>query len=167
MNGTTPEDLEGLSLTELLDQLHAVAEPPPVSWMPQTAGWIVLAIILVAIFIVVTWRQWRRRMRDQYRREALAELDRIEAAASERLPLEVAALIRRTALACEGRKAVAAMVGDDWLRYLDRSQGGTMFSDGPGRILATAPYEPEIDEAGRHALVAAARSWIRTHHAGV
>ena len=39
--------LDGLSLTELLDQLHAVAEPAPVSWMPQTAGWIVLAIVLV------------------------------------------------------------------------------------------------------------------------
>ena len=167
LNEETAEGVEGLSLTELIDRLHGVTEPEPISWMPQTTGWVVLAVFLAVVAALVTWRWWRRWQRNRYRREALVELDRIEAAASDNVPLKVAELLRRTALASFQRQSVASLIGDDWLAFLDRSYGGAVFSAGPGRLVATAPYGPTITEVEQKALIGAVRGWIRTHNAGV
>ena len=167
MNDETTGDLEGLSLTELLDQMHGVVEPAPATWMPQTTAWAVLALVVVLLAALAAWRWLRRWRQDRYRREALAELDRIEAQASSHLPLRVADLLRRTALTSFDRRDVASLAGDEWLAFLDQSQGSSAFTEGPGRALASAPYSETIDEADQSALIGAARNWIRTHHAGV
>ena len=46
------------SLVELINQLAEVPDPAPVSMVPQTAGWLVLAGIVLA---VSAWRGWTRR----------------------------------------------------------------------------------------------------------
>ena len=50
--------------------------------------------------------------------------------------------------------------GADWLAFLDASYGGTGFSDGPGRVLAEAPWRPCPPAPGLPPL---ARDWVRRH----
>lgn len=149
------EDLSQLGLVELLDLLEPIPEPPPVSLWPQTAGWAWLAIALL-VLLGLALRLWlAHRRANAYRRAALAEI-----AASGQDPLALAEILRRTALVAYPRAEVASLCGHDWLAFLDGAYGGTGFSAGPGRALASLPYRP-IDAVPDLAPLVA--EWVRGH----
>ena len=88
------DEFKGLGLVELIELLEEVPEPPPVSMMPQTLGWIVVGLVLAALlFLLIRWAV-RRHREEAYRRAALRELD--EAGDD---PAAISAVLRRTALA--------------------------------------------------------------------
>jgi hypothetical protein len=137
--------------------------PQAVSLWPQTwTARLVIAAALAAI-IVSVWTLARRRYQNRYRREALAEIDRIAADETPDVG-QLAMLVRRTALAAFPREQVAALDGPDWLAFLDRSCGGSEFSQGKGRILAAAPYQPAA-AVDLPELIGLVRRWIKVHHA--
>jgi hypothetical protein len=149
------DEFKGLNLVELLDLLEPIPEPAPVSLWPQTAGWLWLAVFVLIGLLFAVWRlvrAWRARA---YRRQALTEI-----AASGHDPAKIAEILRRTALSAFARTEVASLHGADWLHFLDQTYGGTGFSQGPGRVLASAPYRPTSSESG---LVALAQEWIKRH----
>ncbi len=166
------EALEDLTLPELLDRMADIAVPKPVSYLPQTGGWIVLGGVILLVSAYVGWRYWRVRRHNRYRRAALAELSEIErrfdgAAASAATIADLAALLRRTALAAFPRVEVASLYGKPWLRFLDDTLGGTEFVGQKGRLLVTAPYSSNSEISGDElqALAGLARRWIADHRA--
>ena len=150
------EDLSRLTLVELLDLLEPVPEPPQVSLWPQTAGWIWigLAVVCLATWLGHRWLMARRA--NAYRRAAL----RAVAAAGDD-PAALAAVLRRAALAGYPRAEVAGLYGEDWLAFLDEAYGGTGFREGPGRLLAMAPYTSTRRAPDLASLIAL---WVRHHH---
>ena len=144
--------------------------PPPVSPWPQTwASRIAIVTLIGAAVAALLWfvHYWRSNC---YRREALSELDRIEHAfAAQATPKELAAqlsaLVRRTALAVFPRERIAPLAGPAWLAFLDDSYGEHEFSNGVGRLLASAPYD-RIAPTDRQisSLVDLTRRWIKVHH---
>jgi hypothetical protein len=158
------EPQPGDSLVDLLDQLHDIVEPPPVSMMPATWGWAVVGAAMLAVLGLLLWLYARHRRATAYRRAALAELDmlapRLEAGDATALAA-AETLLRRTALAAFPRAQVATLTGSDWLAFLDRT-GGDFAAVGPA--LAAAPYAPAPAFDGAAAL-RAARHWIARHHA--
>jgi len=156
-----------------LGQLADVALPPPVPWWPQTWGWAVLALLLLALIAWLAVRHHRRRAANRYRREALAELAAIEArladggtrtAALAALP----PLLKRTALAAWPRADVASLAGARWIDFLRAHGGGAELLPAMTTLLADAEYRaPQAvatwssDEA--RAAAAAARRWIEKH----
>ncbi|MEO1458116.1 MAG: DUF4381 domain-containing protein [Pseudomonadota bacterium] len=152
------EDLQGLDLVELIDRLEPAPEPPPISLMPETAAWAWLALA-VAAGAFLLWRRWQaRRAARRYRGDALLAL-----AAAGDDPAAIATVLRRTALTAFARADVASLHGDAWLAFLDRAYGGTEFTAGAGRALATAPYRASAPVPG---LADLARRWVRAHKAG-
>ncbi|HEX2888434.1 DUF4381 domain-containing protein, partial [Vineibacter terrae] len=127
------------------DPLAGLADiplPPAVSLWPQTwLSRIVIAVLAIGLVVAVWWLA-RRWWANRYRRAALAELD----ALAEPTAGALALLVRRTALSAFPRADVAALSGSDWLAFLDRTYGGTGFTQGPGRALAAGPYEPSSDD---------------------
>ena len=148
---------EIVNLVTLIDRLAEPPEPAPVSMMPQTAGWTVLAVLLV---LALAWlvryavTRWRA---NAYRRAALAEL---EAAGDD--PAAIAVILRRTALAAWPRERVASLHGRDWLRFLDVTGGGGGFAEGSGAVLAGAPYRADA-AAPAPGLRELAAHWVRCH----
>ncbi len=141
------------SLVGLLDQLILPPEPAPVSMMPETAGWWILAAIVGLALAALGWRAWGRWRANAYRRAALAELDK----AGEDVAA-IAAVLRRTALAAWPRTQVAGLVGEEWVAFL-RSSGD--FPEALAWRLVQAPYRAqEEDEEG---VSNAAEAWIRHH----
>lgn len=140
--------------------------PPAVSLLPQTwPARIAVAAALVVTVVALVWlvRHW---WVNRYRRRALAELDSIaHAPADDGSAARVALLVRRTALAVFPREQVAALSGDAWLAFLDRSYGGSGFSAGPGRDLEIAAYRPAGPDARLPARIDLVRQWIKVHHA--
>jgi len=156
-----------------LVRLHDIVLPEPVPWIPQTPGWIVLAVLAVLLVCGVVGLAVQRHRARRYRREALASLVVLErqlsgsearAAALAGLPV----LVKRTALAFSNRETVAALSGEAWLAYLDGTLGGDDFSRGPGRTLPLIAYgTPEVVAAlGQEEvsnLTTLIRRWIRHH----
>ncbi|MEM7670042.1 MAG: DUF4381 domain-containing protein [Pseudomonadota bacterium] len=149
------EDLSKLGLVELIELLEPAPAPEPVSMLPQTVGWLWLMLVMLA-FCTLGWRAWqRRRAAEAYRAAALRALD---GAGTD--PVQIAEIVRRTALSAFPRAEVAGLHGTDWLVFLDRTGGGDSFCNGAGRAIATAPYRPDTDPEG---LAEAARGWVRGH----
>lgn len=140
--------------------------PHEVGLWPQT--W-VLRIAVAVVFVaaaVSIWQLIRHYRANRYRREALAELKRLNGARPPgELLAQLAMLVRRTALAAFPREQVASLDGTAWLTFLDRTSDSSQFSSGTGRLLAGAPYQAKSPGPGElHTLMTLVRRWIRGHH---
>lgn len=125
-----------------IDLLQDVQLPAPVPWWPPAPGWWLL-LLLPMLFAFVAFR----RQHLSLRRWAEGELERLlrdhrrggDAAA---LMAGISILLRRVALSRWGRVEVAALHGDAWLLFLDRTGQTAAFTRGAGRALAVEPYRP-------------------------
>lgn len=156
-----------------LRSLHDIYQPLPVSWMPQTWGWGVLAGALAIMLALVGLRSWHRYRANAYRRVALSLLPEIEAQirnpATRRNGIQnLGEVLKRTALAAFPRAEVASLSNDRWVHFLDvnddRGAGHVL-----ERLLNDLEYRGSADVVGMPSdvcgdLVAAARNWIERHH---
>ena len=155
-----------------LQKLADVVAPPPVSWLPQTWGWAAVAVLVVAVAVWLTIRWLRRRAANRYRREALRELMRIEAAVGDAATRPqalraVPELLKRVALTAWPRAQVASLSGSAWVAFL-RQSAADACPDGAARLLDDAEYRgPQALDAltaeQARVCIGAARTWIETH----
>lgn len=151
-----------------LAALQELPLPTPVPYTPQTVGWWMVGALLLIVLLYAAWRWHKRRLAKRYRVEALRELDEIEqalklqATAASRLP----PLIKRVAMISAPRADTAALSGDSWLHWLDRTLPQAGFLDTPGRLLPQLAYgaPQNVDPQALQALLKLTRRWIREHH---
>lgn len=172
MEGAAPSVDPGLAAA--LRGLADIALPPPVSMLPQTWAWAVLAALVLLAIAFALCRWYRYRELNRYRREALSELRLIErhiGAAQTRGNALAAlpALLKRTALAVWPREAIANLSGRGWTGFLDAHSGGPIFPEASAHFFEEAEYRgaatlASVPESEAKAYVAAARHWIEAHH---
>jgi hypothetical protein len=137
--------------------LRDIHPPAPVGWWPPAPGWWLVAACIVAVAVLLFVLRRRRRVPAEPDPVALARRDL--AALREdyerhgdprRLAGELSVLMRRTELSSSPRAEVAGVTGRAWLERLDARAGEPLFTRGPGRALADAPYRPtaEVDAPG-------------------
>ncbi len=162
-----------------LQPLQELPLPDAVSYAPQTIGWVFVAFVLLALLLVVAVAVWRHRRKQLYRRIALAELARIEArlaagpadfAQRASALAAIPCLIKRTSLAAVPREQVAALTGDAWLAFLQRTRG--RFDARSGALLVLASYAPPdrvaaISQEEAMTLIDHTRDWIEHHYVEV
>ncbi len=141
------------SLVGLLNQLAEVPDPAPVSMVPQTAGWLVLAGIVLAVAAWRGWRVWQHYRANAYRRAALEALER---AADD--PVAVSGILKRAAMVAYGRRRVAGLSGQAWVTFLSETGAGEFGET----ALASAAYQ-RGSAAADPQLLAAARAWVTSH----
>jgi LPXTG-motif cell wall-anchored protein len=153
-------EFDGLNLPQLLDRMHDLAVPEPVSWLPQTDGWWILLIwlVLLAGIGIAGLVGWRRRNR--YRREALSELASIVEFGGPGGAAAVAELIKRTALTVFPRTEVAALYGEKWSAFLVRTGGNDEEINAVASHIARASYAPDVEV---EEIIRGAERWIRRH----
>lgn len=157
-----------------LARLHDIVEPAATSiWPPASGLWLVVVFVVVWVVALLGMYLIHRR-RNAYRRQALHILGQLRPRLADpqqraAAVAELADLLKRTALAGFPRHEVASLTGQAWLAFLDGTGGGSGFSDGPGRVIASVPFEPgaagSIAKQDCEALVSLARSWIDGHEA--
>ncbi|GLZ86344.1 hypothetical protein Pres01_23950 [Metapseudomonas resinovorans] len=160
-----------------IDQLKELALPvPPYSYLPQTWGWLVLLLVVLALALVCGFLKWRRWQRDRYRREALARLDTLVGVLDDderRLEAmrELPELLKRVALSMPDAPAVARLGGQEWQRFL-AVRAPAPLPEGFAAGLFIVAYAPDarllaIPDANVRSLFATSRHWIEAHHVAV
>ena len=157
-------EYEGLNLPQLLDLLQPLSLADPVSWLPRTPGWWVVAVWLLAVGLVGGWRQHQHTRRNRYRRAALDKLTQLESRAADDAGIgrEIGELLKRTAIAAYPRSEVAKLSGAEWAAFLRRTTNPDTLIDGAADRLARAPYR---EDPAVHELLDPARRWIKAHRA--
>ena len=130
-----------------LQNLHDIITPQPVAWLPPAPGWYALGLTL---FLFCSWlsvQKYQTWKRNQYRREALIELDELrkqltDSEKYQQLLPQLPELVKRTAIAAYGRSKVASLTGDDWFAFLDKTVATHLFTKGNGRLLQDCSYQP-------------------------
>lgn len=157
-----------------LAQLREIVVPEPVGFMPQTVGWLILFILLLALISWWALRRYRRWQANYYRRSALAELEVLREhmlqADHRAVSLSsLAILVKRTALHSFPREEVAALSGRDWLQFLADSTAVVTFEGKTGSLLAELEYAPpesietECSKEEVSELTRALKDWIQHH----
>ncbi len=149
-------------MTDPLAALRPLHAPAPIGWWPPAPGWW-LVLFITIILIIFIYRFWRRR---SPQRAALRELKLLEKN-TDTIDYPVATLnqlLKRYALVCWPAKTVASLSGKAWLDFLDANGGNGQFSNGPGHILLTDPYQNKSEYLNE--LTQLARRWIKSNHPG-
>jgi hypothetical protein len=148
-----------------LSNLRDLALPHPIAWWPVQPGWWIIFAGLLALAAFAGFKGLRAYHADAYRRMALAELEEMRRRPPGALAPVLAALIKRTALAAFPRDQVAALTGDEWFEFLDRTGHRNVFSGGTGTALLRASVDPKrvLSEDEAKQALAAARYWVRRH----
>ncbi len=160
-----------------IDQLRELPlSELPISYIPQTWGWLV--VLLAVLSSLAVWILWclRRWYRQRYRREALARLERLTQALDEprtRLAAlrEVPRLLKRVALSTPTGEAATCLRGAAWQDYLQHRCPIALPTDF-ARSLAMLAYAPDsriqaLADSEVRKLLHACRKWIETHHVAV
>ncbi len=102
---------------------------------------------------------------NQYRREALAELSGLKTEHDSLI--QVADLLKRTAMTFSGRPSVAALTGEQWVTWLNGQCGQPLFQGRPAELLAQSIYRNDVKSSAQDIqnLVQVCRSWITNHRA--
>lgn len=155
-----------------LDRLHDILVPASTPWWPPAPGWywvLGFVLVLAIILVLATFIRWQH---NRYRREALAELRRMEgqwknATARATALLALAELLKRTALTAFPREQVASLTGPSWFAFLDRTAPGARFSGGLGAMLENAIHHPgsaaTLADSKCEELANAIHHWIKHH----
>lgn len=163
--------MDSAAIDKALAPLIEFPLPAAVPLWPQTLADRVLLVVVAAGVLAGAWTWLRRRRANRYRREAIAEwhaIDRRRGIADARPDLvSLESLLRRVALVAFPRAQVAALSGQEWRAFLNRSGGGGSFA-GPAAVHLTEaayrPAEPVAPDEIRAASILV-RRWIEDHHA--
>lgn len=135
---------------------------PPAPWWPPAPGWWLLAVLLALVAAAVAWWWTTRRVPRRIRRQALREVDMLQAAYAHdgdaaALASGASRLLRRIALRLE--PGLAASHGEDWNAFL-RGYAADDTAASSLAQLVEAPFRghPTLDA---DALLAALRGWCR------
>lgn len=141
-----------------LQDLHPIVSPEPVGLLPLAPGWQVLLAIIAFFVLWQAWKLWLKRRANQYRRQAIRELDQLDGATG------IPDLLKRAALSAFNRQEIAALTGSDWHQFLDRSARMDRFTGSCGAWLDAVAYGDDALTADQISeLQAAARTWLAEH----
>lgn len=159
-----------------IEQLQELALPVPVSYLPQTWGWVGLLLILLLVGAVWAARRYWRWRQDRYRREAMTRLNQLECALNDdngQIPAlrELPELLKRVALSMPGQPDVATLSGDAWQEFLASRSRDALPSDF-SQQLASLAYGPDaqlrqLTTVQRQQLLHQCKQWVERHHVAV
>ena len=161
----------------LLRDIHLPETP---GWWPPAPGWWLALLLLLLAMIACFWWLRARYQKQLPLKQFLGEIrllkqkfeDRSESVVTTSESLgcmqALSKLVRQYAISAFGQSDVAGLSGDELLQFLDRTSRTTLFTDGPGRLLAAAPYQSKRSLEGAIntdvmcELLSATEQWART-----
>jgi len=144
--------------------LRDIHLPETIGWWPPAIGWWLLLILIPLLGFILFWL-YKRITRQTAVKNAKKILTAIrsdkETNKSQKLQ-QLSTLLRRVAISVSPREQCAALTGQAWLQYLDRSVKGAPFAEGVGRCLADSHFRPSgADDVDINALIKLCEQWLK------
>ena len=139
-----------------LDRMHDIVTPPDVSLFPLAPGWYFVLFLFGLTIGLYLSRLLKRWTANEYRREALRQLD------SSTSPAAISTILRRTALSTESRTEIAALTGEEWPDWLARQCSTPMPTEVRSQ-LCNAGYSDREGNRSTSKLHDYAVEWITQH----
>lgn len=155
-------------LMEQLKNLHDFHAPDPIGLWPPAPGWIVLTLLVLGLLIWAGLTLYRRHQRNAWRREALRQLDWLQANLPDSETGAAHAAVNRLLKQClasqhsrapEQRQALLGMTGEAWAVVLSQSSHALTPDD--IHLFAHGQYQANPPELGERHLFRV-RNWIRS-----
>lgn len=138
--------------------------PDTYLWWPLAIGWwFVIAMLLGVIigFGIFYYVKKKNKMQHCTITYALGVLKRLSKENNKSILItHISRLLRRVCISLYGRRQVAGLTGERWLRFLDRKGKTTAFTEGVGRILVAFPYQKTVDYP-RQELLLLVQQWLQ------
>ena len=146
--------------TEL--QLAPIKEPAPIPFTFETVGWEVLGVLIFFLLLFASYKWMQHYKKNAYRRIAIKHLSTINSASNKSIN-ESAIILKSVAITAYGRKEVAALYGDEWLRFLESKGKNTLFTKYTETFLAAQSSDQNIDASTKKEISSLTKKWIQTH----
>ncbi|HAT7737689.1 TPA: DUF4381 family protein [Vibrio vulnificus] len=149
--------------TYILRELHDVAVPESVSWLPQTVGWKVLAIIGGMALLYIGYRYARFRWDNRYRAEALKAIVPLDPK-DPAMTSELFSIVKQVLIYHDNR--YARLFGDAFLAALNQLMPTQpLFGDELAIQWVQSTVNPNVPltESERATLKERAALWVKSH----
>ena len=166
--------MDAQSIEQQALNLRDIHLPEPISWWPIAPGWWLLAVglLLTLISLIIVRKIYLGR---QLKRDIAHELEAIKQQYQQtqnksQLVSALSRLIRRATITFYPSQNIAGLTGEDWLALLDQTNANASpdirFESSIGKILLTAPYQPEeaLADFDAQAFIRLCESWLLSPH---
>jgi len=147
-----------------LDQLKDIHLPEAIGFWPPALGWWLLAALLI-IFLIIIFVLYQHRQKSAYRRLAIQHINLLfnNKQTHHQTAVQLNQLLKTVAQHTYSTTQVSRLSASQWLTFLDSSANMQAFKQGPGQILATAPYDPTSCISNPGELKTCCIQWVRRH----
>jgi len=153
-----------------LAALNPLRDPALIAWWPLAPGWWVVIVLCLLAIACVCYILIRRYRANAYRRQALKQLGEIRAQCGQTpqdaehkqsIARQTNALVKAVALRVYPRHDIAALSGNAWQQFLNKTGASekARFPDG----FAKAAYQRNCNDLNLEQLFTASEHWIKKH----
>jgi hypothetical protein len=129
--------------------LRDIHLPPAPSWWPPAPGWWVLAAAIATVLVLVLAIRWRRQRRLRALQRLFDDAVAVAPTPGERIAA-MSELLRRAARRID--PSADTLVGDSWLRFLDRDAEAPVFRSQAGALLLDGAFRREVSDTDVEAM---------------
>ena len=124
-----------------LSNAHEIILPDQLSWIPQTAAWVWLGILMVMMAVCLLWNGWQSYQGRRYQRQARQQLNQwsvTEQLASPEILATYPELLKQVAYCVWPREDLVSLSADDWQVFWRNTSIAT-----PPPLLPNLAYQSE------------------------
>ena len=149
-------------------QLNPIIDADPVQFTIDTIGWKIVFILVIATLVVLIYKYYLRYKKNEYRRVAISKIRELSLDKKNSMSIIISKImfeLKQTALQSYDRKKVAALEGERWLQFLDKTLKQPTFSK-YHEIIVNAVYKDEYKQDDSFNLTYFADmsiKWIKNH----
>ncbi len=149
-------------------QLNPIIDADPVQFTMDTIGWKILIVLLFSALLVIIYKYYLHFKKNEYRRVAVSKIKELSLDNKSSMSFLISQImfeLKQTALQSYDRKTVAALEGEKWLQFLDKTIKQSTFSKHHD-IIAKAIYKDEFkknDNFNLNEFADMSIKWIKNH----
>jgi len=147
--------------------LEPLQEPDAVTFTFETIGWPILGFLILILIYFMLYKWLKHYKHNAYRRDAIKEILMLENQfQKEQNSIQLnktLVLLKLVAITTFGRKQVAHLYGNDWLKYLDSKANNISFIKYNETIFNALNESKKNDLKNSETVFKLTKKWIKTH----
>ena len=147
-----------------LAQLRDIHLPAEVSWWPLAWGWWLLIAFAGAVLIWLIWFLLKRYQAKLYRRQAQAQIDRLQQQQEANLLPAIFAILKQTANTTYPEQRFGSLGINQFIAFLQQSCDQPIFDQLPDNLDSLLyANQSKIDQSLHEHVVTSAGLWVARH----